>query len=142
MTNEDKQLLLKDLCARLAFGRVKCQVKVLSFNEEMDEYGIELLDDEIVFIEPDIYNVYLYYEGTDVDISEIKPYLRLLSSMTDDEDKEWQSYKCSIAESCDRRLEEKINALYDWFNARHLDWRGLIPKGLAIEAPEGMYKTE
>jgi len=30
----------------------------------------------------------------------------------------------------------------DWYNAHHFDYRGLIEKGLAIEAPEGMYKTE
>lgn len=141
MTQEEKQLLLKDLCARLAFGRVKCQVKVESFNEEMGEH-IELLDDEITFIEPGIYNAYLYEEGTDVDISDIKPYLRPMSSMTEEEDKEWQLYKRSIAESCDSRLEEKISALHDWFNSRHLDWRGLIPKGLALEALPEMYKTE
>ena len=116
MTQEEKQLLLKDICARLPYG-----VMVQSVGENKI-LGLSDLSNPDLFLP--------------------KPYLRLLSSMTDDEDKEWQSYKCSIAESCDRRLEEKINALYDWFNARHLDWRGLIPKGLAIEAPEGMYKTE
>ena len=63
-----------------------------------------------------------------------------MSSMTKEEDKEWQLYKGSIAESCDKRLEEKISALHNWFNSRHLDWRGLIPKGLALEAPKDMYK--
>ena len=29
---------------------------------------------------------------------------------------------------------------FDWLNAHHFDYRGLIPKGLALEAPEGMYK--
>ena len=35
-----------------------------------------------------------------------------------------------------------LNNLYDWLNAHHFDYRGLIEKGLALEAPEGMYKTE
>lgn len=135
MTKEDKQLLLKDLCARLAFGRVKCQVKVLSFNEEMDEH-IELLDDEIVFIEPGIYNAYLYNEGTDVDISDIKPYLRPMSSMTEEEKKTLNNileYQYYSDDSC-------MCEAGDWLLEHHFDNRHLIEKGLALEAPEGMYK--
>lgn len=128
MTQEDKQLLLRDLCARLAFGRVKCQVKVESFNEEMDDY-IEFFDDEIVFIEPRIYNVYLYEEGTDVDISDIKPYLRPMSSMTEEERKELSYYENSVQ-------------ITDFYYSHHIDCRFMIEKGLALEAKEGMYKTK
>ena len=143
MTKEDKQLLLKDLCARLAFGRVKCQVKVLSFNEEMDEH-IELLDDEIVFIEPGIYNAYLYNEGTDVDISDIKPYLRPMSSMTEEELKEFY-----MVEGMDTKPIIWNKPQYDWhfttngidyLLSHHFDFRGLIPMGLALEAPKVIYK--
>lgn len=125
MTKEEKQLLIKDLCARLPYG-VICDMW-FEWNEadkitEVLKCGglMRLMNSEFNFI--------------------VKPYLRPMSSMTDEEDKEWQSYKCSIAESCDGMLEEKINALHDWFNSRHLDWRRLIPKGLALEATEGMYK--
>ena len=153
MTQEEKQLLLKDLCARLAFGRVKCQVKVLSFNEEMDEYGIELLDDEIVFIEPGIYNAYLYEEGTDVDISDIKPYLRPMSSMTEGEIRELSkilNYEfCTdddfalVAEDGRHRIRlDLIEAYTDWLLSRHFDYRGLIEMGLALVAPPGMYDKE
>ena len=38
--------------------------------------------------------------------------------------------------------EEYIRKISDWLNAHHLDYRGLIEKGLALEAPEGIYKTE
>ena len=138
MTNEEKQLLLKDLCARLAFGRVKCQVKVLSFNEEMDEH-IELLDDEIVFIEPGIYNVYLYEEGTDVDISDIKPYLRPMSSMTDEEKKEVKEYLSSI-EGQLIGFSQRVIWVNDYCLSHHIDNRHLIEKGLALEAKDGMYK--
>lgn len=127
MTQEEKELLLKDLCARLAFGRVKCQVKVESFNEEMGEH-IELLDDEITFIEPGIYNAYLYEEGTDVDISEVKPYLRPIHKLTKEELEE---------------LEFLTDSDYvDYCNEHHIDYRNLIPKGLALEATKDMYKTE
>ena len=147
MIQEEKQLLLRDLCARLAFGRVKCQVKVVSFNEEMDEH-IELLDDEITFIEPGIYNAYLYKEGTDVDISDIKPYLRPMSSMTEEEKMEVQKldvcydgafhndiYDIGIS------MEEAFTAI-SWLLERHFDINYLIEKGLALEAPKNMYKTE
>jgi len=145
MTQEDKQLLLRDLCARLAFGRVKCQVKVESFNEEMDDY-IEFFDDEIVFIEPRIYNVYLYEEGTDVDISDIKPYLRPISSMTEEEKQLVRWFKSDI--KTQGAINLYMNRYVEWLDSRHFDWRTdgngktLIEKGLAIKAPEGMYKNE
>ena len=136
---------------RLAFGTVKCQVKVVSFNDEMDEH-IELLDDEIIFIEPGIYNAYLYKEGTDVDISNIKPYLRPMSSMTEQEKDELYTamdWYGEIDESGNvyTKGQEKVyrETFYeytDWLNSHHFDYRGLIPMGLALEAPEGMYKIE
>jgi hypothetical protein len=83
-----------------------------------------------------------------------KPYLRPLSSMTEEESAELSNI---ISEWFDKELfdltEEpfleyallKINysispQLFDWLNAHHFDYRGLIEKGLAIEATEGMYK--
>ena len=136
MTEQEKKLLLVDLCARVAFGAVKCQVKVFSFNEEMDEH-IEWLDDEIIFIEPRIHNVYLYEEGTDVDISDIRPYLRPLSSMTEEEEDEYMiARQKDIAEAYIHATPQ--NAI-DWLNAHHFDYRGLIEKGLALEAPRNMY---
>jgi hypothetical protein len=59
--------------------------------------------------------------------------------MTDEEDKEWQLYKSRIAESCDELLEERITELHDWFCKKHFDYRNLIVKGLALEAPADMY---
>ena len=75
-------------------------------------------------------------------VEEVRPYLRPLSSMTEEEDKDWQFYKNRIAESCDELLNERIMELHDWFHRKHFDYRGLIPMGLALEAPKGMYKTE
>lgn len=42
----------------------------------------------------------------------------------------------AIVESCDERLKERIRELHDWFDANKFDYRGLIHKGLAIEATE------
>ena len=132
MTQEDKELLLKDLCARLPYGVIVSTLKgnghLCSINQTIfgNEYGVN-----IKATKRD------YFNDNECDI---KPYLRPLSSMTKEEDKEWQYYKNAIVESCDERLEERISKLHDWFAAHHLDFRGLIPKGLAIEAPEEMYK--
>lgn len=146
MTQEEKQLLLKDLCARLPYS---VKVENTSFSEPQVQtlFG-RVSDDEFLMLETyksvggeDYRRIVddVHYTGY---LERIKPYLRPMSSMTEEEDKEWQLYKRSITESCDRRLEEKISALHDWFNSRHLDWMGLIPKGLALEALPGMYKTE
>jgi len=145
MTEREKKLLLVDLCARVAFGAVKCQVKVFSFNEEMDEH-IEWLDDEIIFIEPRIHNVYLYEEGTDVDISDIRPYLRPMSSMTEEEENEFNHvFELELAALEEPAVGHTIKSaasnafVIDFYNRHHFDYRGLIEKGLALEAPKDMY---
>jgi len=120
LKQEDRQLLLKDLSARLPYHPM-VHIKELG--------GID-------------YENYLYADYLDLMMSysiTLKPYLRPMSSMSKEEDKEWQYYKNAIAESCDESLEERISELHDWFNAHHLDYRGLIPMGLANEATEGMY---
>ena len=61
-------------------------------------------------------------------IKEIKPYLRHESSMTDEEKENFHKLKVYNHNDCK-----------DWYNSHHI---GLIEKGLALEAPEGMYKTE
>ena len=80
--------------------------------------------------------------GDPYTIDEFKPYLRPISSMTEEEDKDWQLYKNRIAESCDELLEKRIAELHDWYNLHHFDSCGLIPMGIALEAPEDMYKNE
>ena len=129
MSQEDKELLLKDLSARLTYG-VKIQVK------EWTTLDTELKVGHINRLQND-------------DI-ELKPYLRSMSSMTEEEkveyyntmDKETQR---NYPNSCD--FSESVyysNTIktFDWLNAHHFDYRGLIEKGLALEAPEGMYNDD
>lgn len=128
MTQEEKQLLLIDLCARLPYGvHIECK--------EGDVYGEIILwkitDSRI----NDLYNIYC-----------CKPYLRPMSSMTDDERKEWYKeshvdYDCEFQPTPTLGLEH-CHLSTDWLLKHHFDFRGLIPMGLALEAPEGMYKTE
>jgi hypothetical protein len=130
MTQEDKQLLLKDLCARLPYG-VKIQ-----------RYG-DGLNNSAPFV--------LRYNNSELKpIIELewKPYLRPMSSTTEEE-KKYISDKCgfSLAESIGGEcvLIMPVLAgewLIDFYNKRHIDYRGLIEKGLAIEAPEGMYNLK
>jgi hypothetical protein len=128
MKKEDKQLLLVDLCARLPYGVHCC---VFNFNKTIREdndiiYGIA--GDDILSLKSDKNECYMYHQ--------IKPYLRPMSSMTEEENKK---YKHLVAFS---GSPYGASNFIDWLNAHHFDFRNIIEKGLAIEAPAGMYKTE
>ena len=143
MTQEEKQLLLADLCARLPY-RVKVQTPVMN-----DEITLTCEDISAYFFNPDN-NVFL------------KPFLRPMSSMTEEERKEWKqllddedfarpfyhddnSIEIWINRDSEYDLEIDFRLIVetiDWLNAHHFDYRGLIEKGLALEAPKGMYKME
>lgn len=149
MTREEKQQLLRDLCARLPYGS---QIHIIS-----DE-----CDDGFQAGEFDNTLRYHHLEAFVCDRIEIRPYLRPMSSMTGEEKNELcelcdfkQSYDDRdyfsrygvevISEYCcngERIPESVINYnVIDFFHAHHLDWRGLIPGGLALEAPKGMYNN-
>ena len=136
MTQEDKESLLKDLCARLPYG-----VKIELTWWVMDEgtcMSTTLEPDHIEQIRND--------ELGDV---EIKPYLFPMSSMTDEQcnkfyygfvenETDYNDFKKYYFDSC---LWNKVlttiddcGDIIDWFNKNHFDYRGLIEKGLAIDA--------
>lgn len=117
MIEQDKQLLLRDLCARLPYGVIY---------HRNDGANIELYA-------IDINNGTLNYTDNIV-VRECKPYLRSISSMTEEERKEYfNSYDWEYFEG---------GTPFDWLNAHHFDYRGLIPMGLALEALKAMYKTD
>ena len=118
MTHEEKQLLLKDLCGRLPYG---LQIRIIN-----DEY-----DDGFQSGEFDNTLRYHHLEAFVCDRIEVKPYLRPMSSMTEEEEVEFEE----TLQYTQYTLES-----YDWLNKHYFDYRGLIEKGLALEAPEGMYK--
>ena len=129
MTKEEKELLLKDLCARLPYG-------VMVLDEATNCIG-ELFDISTT------YDVQ-YETETDTEFQttyNIKPYLRPMSSMTEEEKKEFDTFKF-LANTGDKYLSYEMSRFVDWLNQHMFDYRGLIEKGLALEAPEGMYKTE
>jgi len=67
-----------------------------------------------------------------------KPYLRPIFSMTKEERNEYDSKRKHICDDYNRYCFDTVASI-DWLNAHHFDYRGLIDKGLALEASEGMY---
>lgn len=117
MTQEDKELLLKDLCTRLPYG-----VKI--------EFTWWVMDEGTYInatLEPDHIEQLLNNEDS---ITKIKPYLFPLSSMTEEQKKEYQY----ITERWMYDSSYSISDNTDWLNKNHFDYRGLIPMGLAIDA--------
>ena len=130
MTQEEKQLLFKDLCGRLPYS------VVVRCTDSDTDYNCYLTTG----ILHEIQNGYEYYD--------YKPYLRPMSSMTEEEKMEVQKlvvcydgafhndiYDMGIS------MEEAFTAI-SWLLERHFDINYLIEKGLALEAPKNMYKTE
>lgn len=139
MNKEDIELLFKDLCARLSYG-VKCKVNYIINNETTYGEDIEKECIDIVKrINFDNYTVYTEWLGYESDIEDIKPYLRPLSSMTEEEIIEFNnipSTKNYTIVKDDLPWDVANYKQIDWLNAHHFDYRGLIEKGLAIEVTE------
>ena len=146
MTQEDKQLLLVDLCARLPYG-VKAQV--WGWDEEKGEVEVPL---KVYSINTDGYLSFEYnhYSVETVYVEDCRLYLRPMSSMTRKELHECQEilgmgveiqdgFIRIIDSSIKRFTYLEIDAVFAFLNKKMFDIRGLIPKGLALEAPEGMY---
>ena len=128
MTQEEKELLIKDLCARLPYSGVQIYVSY----EDGFKYDKTLTYEDV--------KNYCQLPACSTTI--VKPYLRPLSSMTEDEYnelKELSSYY-GLAPFEDIHNWTPNYELIGWLNAHHFDYRGLIPKGLAIEAQPEIYK--
>lgn len=161
MTQEEKNILIKELCMRIPYG-VKCNI-----NGELCKVTRVDVECQQVYLKKDDEHggTYSIARG---DI--IKPYLRPLTSMTDEEMEDYARYKFSSNEiweivdfkrtgkgfinvNCKNRNDASTQWTFqvkqksplenyigiDWLNAHHFDYRGLIEKGLALAAPEGMY---
>lgn len=125
MTQEDKELLLKDLCARLPYG-IKCCI----YN--FGEATVRIKEDILWSVQGDnILTLKSYIEkGEAYMYHQIKPYLFPLSSMTKGQKYEYQY----ITERWMYDPAYSISDSTDWLNKNHFDYRGLIEKGLAIDA--------
>lgn len=153
MTQEEKQLLLKDISARLPY-KVKCSITKKGVVRELKPMnnGISMPVNQVCDItlkktlNTDIINDF------DNDNIVLKPYLRPMSSMTEEEKDElytamdWygeiDEYGNVYTKGQEKVYRETFYEYTDWLNAHHFDYCGLIEKGLALEAKEGMYKNE
>ena len=135
MTQEEKVLILKDLCGRLPYGLfvshqhdispVKHSVLAINNSNGIRIRGLNSGSECEMW----------------VGLNSIKPYLRPMDSMTEEE---YEDFRRTFKwfERFDEPVFEWTYKSYDWLNTHHFDYRGLIPMGLALEAPEGMYELE
>ena len=134
MKQEEKELLLADLCARLPYH--VC-LKVWLKDGTTEEGTLDLEHNY-----GDVLRDAFYYN----EIIDIKPYLRPMSSMTEEEENEWCGLNTDplleAVKERHTRIEDlmlRVKSQYsplDWLNAHHFDYRGLIEKGLAIAVTE------
>ena len=130
MTQEDKELLLKDLCARLDTNLV-CSIY------RIDDYGVGYRDEILSgYCKGDIWDEFYFGDdcGIGIDnVSKIKPYLFPLSSMTEEQKAELMELMYKVDTPFGAIFSENID-YFDWLNKNHFDYRGLIEKGLALDA--------
>lgn len=124
MVQEDKELLLKDISGRLPYNQI---VQISLFKNDGRKRDINLNPR----VAENIWELIDKYCAL--------PYLRSMSSMTRVEVLEYISLKESIVASDGITYYFETYKSIDWLNAHHFDYRGLIEKGLALEAPDGMY---
>ena len=135
MTQEEKDLLLKDLCARLPYG---VKIYIPGYTGPQILCGIDA--DKLLFGTK--YTGVCEHIFGRKDELHFKPYLRPLSSMTEDEQRMLDSM-CNGVEMVSRLSGLKMfDKAFEWLNKNHFDYRGLIEKGLALEAPKDMYKED
>lgn len=152
MAQEEKEQLLNDLCARLPYG-----VKINIDSDFLRERGLDI--QKLVGVDFSLMLVLTEHDCYHVE--KIKSYLRPLSSMRVGEilclykffsgetcclpeyTEEWGDFRTAIQNNelyipstCDGN---KVKDGFDWLDSKHIDYRGLIERGLALEAPEGMY---
>jgi hypothetical protein len=151
MKREEKELLLEDLCARVQY-KVKINVSKairIRINGKIKEkdlvdtvYGVIFYNDGPKMVTPQNFS-FLDKErcnnfgGWIVEM--VKPYLRPMSSMTEEESKEINTLLQTDFYVDGFLYPIAAINMINWLNAHHFDYRGLIEKGLALEAPEGMY---
>ena len=164
MTPKDKELLLKDLCARIHYEVVgKCEIDAscdTSFDTKCQTHKFDAmiygLKEDLLLVTPLIEDrdeqEFANEEVADgVDILDFKPYLFPLSSMTDEQchkfyfgfvenEIDYNDFKKYYFDYCSWNKVlttiDDCGDIIDWFNKNHFDYRGLIEKGLAIDATE------
>lgn len=155
MKKEDRELLIKELCGRLPYG-VKIALKNNGgyHHENIAKKG-DVTIDELKGFSGTYFSIFHknpnewdWYDD-DIDVEDIKPYLFPISSMTEEQKKEISKrynlhtcygfieitdHTCGCYEDDNSCHLQDYLWLVDWFNKNHFDYRGLIQKGIAIDA--------
>ena len=118
MTQENKELLLKDLCSRLPYG------VILEHEGNLSKLDTIFMCDFISISSTSMDNKLSY----NLNLDEVKPYLYPLSSMTDEQEEEYNNLNCYEL-GCFPHTEEAL----DYLIRNHFDYRYLIDEGLAID---------
>lgn len=133
---EDKDLLLKDLCLRLPYRvKVKFKVNEVIANEKKFIYNVDgeysYITDGKSYLTLDIIKML-----SNNYLDEIKPYLFPLSSMTEEQRREFDQIIELELKAINNEIDRTQVTMFevDFYNRHHLDWRGLVPKHLAIDA--------
>ena len=116
MTQEDNDLLLKDLCGRLPYGII------CTDSNNIGKLNQISIPHEICVLECG--------DSVVCSIADCKPYLFPISSMTKEQKKEFA--KLLVYTNSIEMIQITGESTYDWLNRNMFDWRGLIPRGLAI----------
>ena len=130
MTQENKKLLLKDLCARLPYGVKVESVFINPDTKEHKSCGIEVFNAT---------SLLMIRDG----LGEFKPYLFPLSSMTEEQKKEYNYWKHEVP-VCRYEYGDVVEEIelydspesFEYLIENHFDYRGLIPMGLAEDATD------
>lgn len=140
MGKEDKHILLKSFCEALHYHTI-CH----THNGDYELLGIDIEKEEVRLDSP------IYDEGDDIYglhcYGDVMPYIRPMSSMTDEETAQVQMFMDIVTDEnygdgYSPSAWDAMNGFVQYCDSHHLDHRGLIPMGLALPAPEGMYKTQ
>ena len=135
MTQEDKELLLRDLSARLTY-EVKAYVKNWSGLSRKYYEGVYT----IYSVDPSLNQIYVSKKGGSVEVIlghsdyVIKPYLFPLSSMTEEQKEEYVALQQRVIYNSQGPVDLDVMNYVDWCYRHHIDINGLIEKGLAIDA--------
>lgn len=144
MTEQDKHLLIRNMCSRLPY---KVKMKINSWSHSVTLQQINPINNSSYFKIAEVGYDFRTWE------EDIKLYLRSMSSMTDEEktnicskanidyiDSDIVDFGEFLSEGSPVKITD-IVTIINWLNAYHFDYDGLIDKGLAIEAPEGLYNN-
>lgn len=147
-----RNLLFQDLCVRIPYG-VKCVLTTPPPKWFVEAYSVDFETEKVFTLNHNL------LEYVFINIEHVKPYLRSLSSITEDELKEVNEKFVNIGyffkqnppydyglmcqhSDADCIIITEFTDVYKWLIAHHFDVNDLIGKGIAIEAPEGIYKIK